>query len=232
MLVEQSPADVVPFAERLVNERSADDPMKADAFHVLLVAKQNSAPAEATTLAVNALAAKDTPPAIRRLAVRHLATDGSEYPQLRGSIYLSVSVSHVVDAMSGDGQKVVIRPPAGLTAEMVRPVVASPAEDDASTAAYAGYLLSLFGDRSGFDRLVSYWRANSGDDTARRLVYRAVAAMNDDSLTPVLESVYKSMSDEQYYARELYSTIRDIKGPNVTKLRQRMHTEVGDANLR
>jgi HEAT repeat protein/thiol-disulfide isomerase/thioredoxin len=232
MLVEQSPTDIVPFAERLLRERSADDPLKADAFHVLLVAKQHTAPAEATTLAVNALAAKDTPVAMRRLAVRHLATDGTDYPRLRGAIWLSVSVSHVVYSDSDKPQNPGIRPPAGLTAEMVRPVVASPPEDDASTAAYAGYLLSLFGDRSGFDRLVAYWRANSGDDTARRLVYRAVAAMNDDSLTPVLESVYKSMADEQYYARELYSTIRDIKGPNVTKLRQRMQTEVGDANLR
>jgi HEAT repeat protein len=230
MLVEQSPTDVIPFAERMVKERPANDPLKTDAFQVLLIAKQHSAPAEAITLAVNALAAKDMPPNVRRLAVRHLATDGSEYPQLRGSIYLSVSTSHVV--YSGDGQKVEIRPPAGLTAEMVRPVAAAQSEADPSTAAYAGYLLSLFGDRSGFDRLVAYWRTNSDDDAVRRLVYRAIAAMNDDSLTPVLESVYKSMADEQYYARELYSTIRDIKGPNVTKLRQRMQAEVGDANLR
>lgn len=235
LLVEQSPTDVVPLAERLVKERPADDPLKADAFQVLLVARQNSAPVEATALAVKTLSASDTPAAMRRLAVRHLATDGSDYPRLRGSIYLSVSVSHVVYSSSvGDApQQPGIRPPAGLTAEMVRPVVNAPADDgDGSTAAYAGYLLSLFGDRTGFDKLISYWRANSGDDTARRLVYRAVAAMNDDSLTPVLESVYKSMADEQYYARELYTTIRTIKGPNVAKLRQRMQTEVGDDNLR
>ena len=56
--------------------------------------------------------------------------------------------------------------------------------------------------------------------------------MNDDTLTPVLESVYKSMANEQYYARELYTTILHINGPNVDKLRRQIKAEVGDANLR
>ena len=40
------------------------------------------------------------------------------------------------------------------------------------------------------------------------------------------------MADEQYDARELYETIRDIKGRNIAVLRQRMQLGVGDANVR
>jgi hypothetical protein len=100
-------------------------------------------------------------------------------------------------------------------------------DSDKPIAACAGYLMCLFKDRGGLDPLLAYWRLNQGDQKTRRMVYRAVAALDDDNLTPVLQDVYGSMKDQSYYMREFYWTIRGIKGPNILKLRKLIRDEVG-----
>jgi hypothetical protein len=58
------------------------------------------------------------------------------------------------------------------------------------------------------------------------------AAMNHARLTPVLESVYKSTSDEHHYACARFGTTRGIHRPDAAKLSQQKQTGVCDANLR
>jgi len=115
---------------------------------------------------------------------------------------------------------------------MVRPLTAD--KEDQQSAASAAYLLALSGDRSALDTLVAYWRQHGKSDSDwARLVYRAVAAINDDALVPVLEEVYAGMAERgSYYGRELYWTIRSMKGPNVLKLRKKMRDELGADVLR
>ena len=63
------------------------------------------------------------------------------------------------------------------------------------------------------------------------MVYRAVAALGDETLSPVLEEVYRTMAGESYYARDFYWTIRSVPGENVQKLRTTIKDEVGMAEL-
>ena len=48
-----------------------------------------------------------------------------------------------------------------------------------ATAAYAGYLLCLLGEREGLDPLARYWRQHTDrrHDMWRKLVYRAIARL-------------------------------------------------------
>ena len=79
--------------------------------------------------------------------------------------------------------------------------------------------------------LIQYWREHQATDKAwQRLVYRAIAALNDDEQTPVLEDIYHS--HERYEMRELYWTIRGMTGPKALELRKQMRKEVGMENLR
>jgi hypothetical protein len=107
------------------------------------------------------------------------------------------------------------------------------ADPDVKSAAYAGYLLSLFGEANGLGPLMTYWRARALNDEAwTRLVYRAIAAINDQSQVPVLEEIYGRFQKEDYSIREFYWTIRVITGPRVLKLRERIRSEVGMERLR
>jgi HEAT repeat protein len=235
LLAEQSPADAIAPAEKIASERPAEDPLRVDAFTLLLLARGQSDAAGATATAVAALGAADTPYEVKKVAVRFLAMGVEGLQPVRGSIYLSIS-SVATDAFvvsgaargGGDANQpakpVSIPPPQGLKPEMVRPMLT---DTDKPIAACAGYLMCLFKDRAGLDPLVGYWRLNQSDQRARRMVYRAAAALNDDGLTPVLEEAYRSMKNQSYYAREFYWTIRGISGPNILKLRKTIRDEVG-----
>jgi hypothetical protein len=227
LLVEQSPKDVIEPAERLVKERPAADPMKIDAFQALLLARHASSPREAEAAALAAVTGNDVPYEMKKIAIRYLCLSGDGLHQLRNTIWLSImSTGEVV--VHGANQQVVIHPPHGLTADMIRPMLK---DEDKSNAACAGYLLCLLGERSGLDPLVAYWRNSMDDESMRRLVYRAVTALGDDGLAPILQEVYNSMKAQPYYARGLYQTIRSMKGANVAKLQKQMLEEVGKEQL-
>jgi hypothetical protein len=100
-------------------------------------------------------------------------------------------------------------------------------------AACAAYLLCLGGDRKAFDVLLNYWQANEMDDHEwQRLVYRAAAAVNDDSLTPTLEEIYRQIGPSDGRLREFYWTIRNIKGEKILALRKKIRDEAGMERLR
>ena len=105
-------------------------------------------------------------------------------------------------------------------------------DEDKPVAGMHGCMLCLFGDHSGLDPLVAHSRAHPDDSEVRRLVYRAVATLGDDNLTPLLHELYNSMGEEkQHYAREFYWTIRGIKGEKILKLRKQIRDEVGMEQL-
>ena len=80
---------------------------------------------------------------------------------------------------------------------------------------------------------LEHWRAGAKDDqNARRLAFRAVVALQDDELTPVLEEIYAAHEGDRWSLREFYWTIRPLKGPKVLKLRKRIRDEVGMNSLR
>jgi HEAT repeat protein len=234
MLAEVAPESAAPAAEKIIKSRPSGDPLRADAMQVLLLSKPKE---QAEHDAVDALAGlapsgvgADVDWEMKKTAVRFLAHGPSGLRALRGSVWLNVSSTYE-SFSSGDGQAIVVTAPKGLKPEALRPLLA---DSDRANAAAAGYLLCVLGERAGFDPLVAYWReSGKGDGDWRRLVYRAIAVLDDDALVPVLEEVYASLGDQgRYYARELYWTIRSIKGPNVLKLRKKIRDDVGMEQLR
>jgi hypothetical protein len=240
LLAEMSPKDAVAPAEKLVKDRKAGDPLRTDAFQVLVMArsdagndysKAKAARAAGEAVAVAALdPAGDADWAMRKVALRFLCFGNRGVYELRDTVQLSTPSISYSDSI-GESQPVVIAAPTGLKPEMVRPMLK---DTDPSNAACAGYLLCLLGDKSGLGPLVKHWKeSNQRDGDWRRLVYRAVAALDDDSLVPVLDDVYQSFgTDGRYYVREFYWTVRGMKGPNILKLRKKVRDEVGMDQLR
>jgi hypothetical protein len=63
-----------------------------------------------------------------------------------------------------------------------------------------------------------------------RLVYRAIAALNDSSRVSVLVTIYGRL--DPWEASEFYWTIRIMSGRDVLRLRKKIRDEVGMSNLR
>ena len=75
----------------------------------------------------------------------------------------------------------------------------------------------------GLPPLLAYWESQSSTiagTTRPTLVYRAIATLDDDSQTPILEQMYKSFAKSQYEAKQFYWIIRVMHGPNILKLRK------------
>jgi hypothetical protein len=62
-------------------------------------------------------------------------------------------------------------------------------------------------------------------------MYRAITALNDDSLTPILAEIYHNMAGDNYSIKQFYWTIRGIKGEQILKLRKQIRDEVGMPQL-
>jgi hypothetical protein len=93
------------------------------------------------------------------------------------------------------------------------------------------YFLALLGEPRGLPALIQYWREqHAADKSWQRLVYRAIAALNDDAQVPVLDEIYKN--HERYEVREFYWSIRGMTGPQALELRKKIRKEVGMDYLR
>jgi hypothetical protein len=222
LLVSSSRADAARVAQEILDNSASGEWLRLDALQVLLVSSDRTTSEE---VAVQRL----TDSVLRKVAIPFLAKGASGVQQLRGSIYLYHDNPTLTDRHV-DGQPIIVTAPKGMPTE---PLVQMLSKDDAQLAAMAGYLLATTGDPSGFKQLESYWRSHAmTDDQWRQLVYRAVAVLNDDSLTPVLEDVYRGYEKGDWAMRQFYWTIRTMTGPNVLKLRKRIRDEVGMDTLR
>ena len=77
---------------------------------------------------------------------------------------------------------------------------------------------------------MEYWRQRPDDDGRMKLVYRAIAVLDDPNYLPVLREIYTNL--EQYYVQEFYWTIRIMSGPEILGFRKQIREEVGLDNLR
>jgi HEAT repeat protein len=220
VLLAAADVDEAAAAARATLEDSSLSPaLRLDAFHVALA----TLPAEeAAKRAVDALS--DDQESWRKLALAYLVEGRSGLGAVRGQFGVQTPTMDVFS--SGDG--VDLSPPAGLKLEHVRPLVDDP---EPKTAACAGYLLALFGRRDGMDKLLSYWRSNKEDrDTAGKLVYRAVAALDAAEYIPVLAEIYEELDEHEM--SQFYWTIRVMTGREALQFRSRIRNEVGMEKLR
>jgi hypothetical protein len=201
--------------------------LRGDALRVLLLADEA---AKAQSVAIAALGAAD----FRKIALSYLARGADAIPLVHG-IYLQRYIQEgrpfLSNFRNGEGVPIAVEVPQGLEPAPLQPLLA---DGDSETAADAGYLLALLGDRHGLDTLVKVTRGQGWNQSqSTRLVYRAVTKLNDDSQTPLLEEIYQAMkSDRSYELREFYWTIRSMSGPEMLKFRKKMRDEVGMDSLR
>ena len=220
VLLTASPEESAAAAQSVLQDNKAPAALRRDAFQVLLLS-QDKADAEKTAAA--ALADPDK----RKIALAYLCAGSEQLQELRGGMYLRSSFSAF--EVQGNGQPIVVAAPQGVQPETLKPLLK---DGDSQVAAEAGYLLATLGDRSGLDPLLAAWRSRGGkDETYRRLVFRAISALDDDSLAPILEEIYRGFGKEQFEVREFYWTVRAMHGPNILKLRKRIRDEVGMQRL-
>jgi hypothetical protein len=208
-------------AKKIYADAKTSDALRVDAFQILLLSQDSAGGHQTATAALSS----DTKPAFKQMALRFLALGSQSLRQLHG-FWLNTISWDTDGGYMGDGRPVVIKPPAGVTVEMVKPFLASA---DHEQAACAGYLLCLLGKKEGLPPLLAYWKEqNEGRyNSLTPQVYRAIAMLDDDSQTPVLEQIYKTYEKRAYEVRPFYWTIRNMHGPNILKLRKTIRDEVG-----
>jgi len=99
--------------------------------------------------------------------------------------------------------------------------------------AYASYFRALFDEKADLKDLIDYYKQHPENTQTNKLVYRAVAATNNDDLVGVVEKIFDfnlDDDDESEHA-DLYWTIRPMDGDNALKLRKRIRVKVGTGTL-
>ncbi|WP_439624535.1 hypothetical protein [Gemmata sp.] len=231
VLAAQDPASAAELSAAIYQDAATPPPLRRDAFQVMLVTRR---PADATPAAVQALAEGE--PGVRRAAVQFLAIGADPLRQLRDrQVYLNVHDRSFAHYGSLRLERYVPRVPAGLPRAVLRQLLGDP---DPVTGAAAGYLLALLGDDSGLAVLLRYWRESARTDSDWTwLVVMAVSCLDDDSLVPVVEEVYRGLSPKDpdrrqtQQVQDLYWIIRPMGGPNALRLRKTIRADVGLQSL-
>jgi HEAT repeat protein len=215
LLTYADPDEARQLAEKLQSDVKVGADLRAGAFQICLVMASAKDGARA---AAAGLADKD--PDRKKLALQYLVNGAEGLRTLHDSIYIQYSGE---SRSIRTGQPIVPEPPAGLQAASLVPLLG---DSDPATAAYAGYLLALTGDPRGLEPLLRYHQQHAkGDSQTQRLVYRAIAALDDSSQIPVLRKIYTSM--QRYEVSEFYWTIRIMTGPDILRFRKQIRDEVG-----
>ena len=212
---------------RLMSDRSLSDGIRLDAFQILLL---THTPADRTQQAIEALS--DPDPRRQKIALTFLALGNQSLATLTGS-GLDLTFALLGDAyfsshsFGNEGKIIIPEPPRLLEAKHVRPLLIS---TNPESAAYAGYLLTLFGEPDGLAPLLRHWRTQKDNSRLNRLVYRAIAVLDDPQYMPILREIYSRLKDESD-VDEFYWTIRIMSGPEILQFRKRLRKEVGMPNL-
>ncbi|WP_425400739.1 HEAT repeat domain-containing protein [Aeoliella sp.] len=202
-------------AQRLLEDETAADALRSDAFQITLLTGSRT---KSNKAAIAALTGEDEHR--RRVALRFLALGAEAMTQLpaTGLHVQRTSTTYY----SSSGQPIVPAPPFRLESKHVRPLLES---DDPEIKAYAGYLLTTFEDAAGLEPLLEYRAVSEQSDELDKLAYRAIAVLNDSEHTQVLRDIYKGLDDHQ--VSDFYWTVRIMSVPGVLQLRKEIRDERG-----
>lgn len=168
-------------------------------------------------------------PDLKAMAVRFLALGREGLGSVAG---VPMKPGGEASMMLNNNQRWQAEVPAGVTADLVRPLIDS---SDEQTAFCARYLLVLLGDADSLAAMLEHWRKSPEATSAvTQLVYRAAAVTDDPTGQPVLESLFaKWQADEESLdIRDFYWTIRSMTSPEALRLRKQIRDEVGMDRLR
>jgi hypothetical protein len=218
--------DAAAVARGVIDDTGQDAKFRANVFQLLLMHEQSG---KASKMALAGL--KSDNENVRNVSLRFLAGDTGELSHLPGGRFSLMGPNWSRPTASAGPEVSLPEAPKGLSAEMLAPFAES---SDPAVSANAAYLLALLNDGEKIDRLIDEWRRHPEDDNLQRLVYRAVAVLDDASRVPVLVTIYELLhkSQENTQIKELYWTIRTMSGPDALALRKRIRDEVGMDQLR
>ncbi|MCE9546275.1 MAG: HEAT repeat domain-containing protein [Planctomycetia bacterium] len=225
VLSRVAPDKAATAAKRIAADAQVSAGLKRDAFQVLLVTLGQD---EAQKLAIESLRKEDAQR--QRIAIRMLALGPESLASLRGGHFGLQSRSRSTTYLStrlyssgDDNRHKPLAAPPGLKKEDVVPLLK---HADPQVAAFAGYLLALFGDSRGVPLLRDQWGGQPDrEDPWTRLLYQAIAASNDPQYVPMLRDIYKQL--RPWDMSDFYWTIRALKQPEIVELRAQMRREVG-----
>jgi hypothetical protein len=197
--------------------------VRADAFQVQLAAlgaKQSRA------VALTAL--KDSDTVRKKIALKRLSHGQGSLAMLPPGLYLPGGLGGTSYSYHSarEGKPIVPKPPPGIVAAHVRPLIT---DADPEVAASAGYLLALLGEADGLPPLLKYWRQHGRkSEDWDRLVYRAIATIDDPQYIDVLRQIYDKL--DRFDVGEFYWTIRIMSGPEILKFRKEIRDRVDLSN--
>lgn len=208
----------VALAQKWLDDPEIPAGNRRDALQILLAMGSSK---DADALAVKYFPIPETQP----MALAYLTGSRNELFSMRGGIYLTNILSESDITQRNQNKPIKPEAPAGLTADMVRPLIKS---EDAEVRMRAAYLLCLLQEKSALEILE---KELNGEERMRgsreqRMLYRAIAALNDESRVPTLQSIYKTIKDDTYEATEFYWTIQSMTGTQITQLQQRVAKDI------
>jgi hypothetical protein len=221
LLANASNDDAAEAAPRLIDDQQLSESSRLDAFQILLLAEPKK---DAVQTALAALENENA--GRKKIALKYLVRP-SVLMNLNNGFFLNSYTDSTAEVVSGSDKLIVPEPPKGVEPGQIRPLINDP---DPEIAASAGYLLALMDQPDGMDALLKYWKGQPKKyNQWSRLVYRAVAALDDPKYLPVLKEIYANL--EQYEVREFYWTIRIMTGPEILKFRKQIRDERGVSEL-
>jgi HEAT repeat protein len=214
--------DAAEIAARLADDPKLGASLRADAFQIQLLMQSEK---KSLKTALAAVKGKDAQR--KKLGIVYLTQGANGLRRLSNSGYVGNVVSSYSYSSSSDSSPIVPKPPEGIDAADVRPLLA---DADAKVAAGTGYLLVLLGEPDGLGPLLQYWRRHGQDSSEwRRMVYRAIAVADDPKYIPALREIYGKL--QQHEMHEFYWTIRIMTGSEMLKFRKQIREEVGASQL-
>jgi HEAT repeat protein len=227
LMLQVAPDDALPLVQGFMNDAAIPPEIRADAFQLYLLGQTAG---KATETATASLAGTDSQRRMTSLKFLAIGAETLSYlPHAQLTVHRpSDSDSDIYRSTSPAGEPIVPMPPQRLKPESIRPLLSDP---DPETAAYIGYLLTLFGEPEGLPPLLQYWRSLKTPDAGiTRLVYRAITALDDPAQLPVLREIYGQLSKAD--TSEFYWTIRSMTGPEILQFRRLIRQEIGISQLK
>ena len=223
LLAVAKPKTAAEVADKILVDETASKELRGDAFQVLLLTREQKGAVETAVAGM----AGDSEQR-RRVALLFLVNGTSSVRNFREAFYIRTTGENYDPFGSRrSGTPIIPGPPSGLKAEHVRPLID---DDDPKLAALAGYLLTMFAESDGMEPLLKSWRQKKDETQLSKLVYRAIAVLDDPAHVPVLKEIYAKL--DSWEKRDFYWTIRIMSGPEILKFRKQIRDEVGMSNLR
>ncbi|WP_417847177.1 HEAT repeat domain-containing protein [Thalassoglobus sp.] len=164
-------------------------------------------------------------------ALAYLALEKDGVASLSGGVVIYSYNTDDDDYSYEEPKPIVPEAPEELSLEQLEKFTES---SNPQVLAQVGYFQTLLGETAYLPALIAVWEGNTQDERYRRLLYRALARVNDPQYFSILEQIYTQIQSQEYSEpsiKEFYWTIRIMTGPEVLQLRKEIRDTHGAETL-